>query len=59
MHPFRPVWTLAALTLLVPALGAQSAVPDYSNTERAKVPEGFKSRISDIYPTPEAWRPTR
>ena len=38
------------------AVAAAKVVPDYSGTERAKVPEAFKCRITDIYATPEAWR---
>ena len=33
-----------------------NGIPDYSNTERSKVPEAFKARVSDLYVTPEAWR---
>jgi oligoendopeptidase F len=59
--PFKPGAALPALVLALAAstgLGAQTpgGVPDYSNTERAKVPEVFKARVTDIYPSPEAWR---
>jgi len=30
-------------------------VPDYSNTERKDVPEEYRWRIEDIYPSVEAW----
>jgi len=56
MRITRPTGALTALLLLAPAGLRAQGVPDYSNTERAKVPEVFKSRTSDIYPTAEAWR---
>jgi oligoendopeptidase F len=60
MSAIRSVLSLPALVLVLaagPALPAQagSKVPDYSGTDRSQVPEAFKVRISDIYPTPEAW----
>ncbi len=47
-----------SLALTLAALQAQDAkqVPDYSGTERAQVPEAFKGRFTDIYPSQEAWR---
>lgn len=49
---------LAALGT-TPAFAASAnskTVPDYSQTERGKVPEEFKFRVSDIYPSEQAWR---
>ena len=31
-------------------------IPDYSATDRSEVPEGFKWRITDIFPDEAAWR---
>ena len=33
-----------------------TAIPDYSGTERSEVPETFKWRIADIFPSETAWR---
>jgi oligoendopeptidase F len=30
-------------------------IPNYSQSERSAVPEAFRWRLEDIYPTPEAW----
>lgn len=35
---------------------AQSKIPDYSTTERAKVPDQYKWKVNDIYPNIEAWQ---
>ena len=32
------------------------AIPDFSATARARVPEAFKWRIEDIFPDEPAWR---
>ena len=50
--------SLPALVLVLAAgavCQAQVKVPDYSTTDRAKVPEAFKARITDIYASPAAW----
>ncbi len=52
-------WTLALLLASVssPCLHAQEvSIPDYSNAERSQVPEAFRWRVEDIYPSEEAWR---
>ena len=44
---------------IFPAAGFSSDkknIPDFSATERAKVPEEFKWNISDIFPSVEAWQ---
>ena len=33
-----------------------TVIPDYSGTERSEVPETFKWRIADIFPSETAWR---
>jgi hypothetical protein len=35
---------------------AGKGIPDFSSTERSKVPEAFKARVSDLYPSPAVWR---
>ncbi len=44
--------------LILPTSGFSSSkdIPDFSTTERAKVPEEFKWKISDIFPSVEAWQ---
>ena len=49
---FAPALVFAAGAAL---LAHAPAVPDYSNTERAKVPEAYKARISDLFASPAAW----
>jgi len=49
---FAPALVFAAGTVL---LAQAPAVPDYSSTERAKVPEAFKARIADLFASPGAW----
>ncbi|MCK4891019.1 MAG: oligoendopeptidase F [Candidatus Aminicenantes bacterium] len=44
--------------LILPSSGFSSSknIPDFSTTERDKVPEEFKWNISDIFPSIEAWK---
>lgn len=49
-----PALALALASVPLPA--PSQGVPDYSNTPRSQVPEAFKARFTDIYPSPEAWR---
>ena len=44
------------LTLVAGPVLLGQAVPDYSESARAQVPEAFKVRVADIYPSPEAWK---
>lgn len=55
----RPILAVALSLLLVPGLAGRAApedIPDYSQTERAGVPESLRWRIEDLYPGIEAWR---
>ena len=50
---------VALSLLLVPCLAGRAAsedIPDYSQTERAGVPESLRWRIEDLYPDVGAWR---
>ena len=55
-----PIPCLAALLCagLLPAAqpAADPAIPDYSQTPRAQVPDEFKFRVEDIFPNEAAWR---
>ena len=60
MQPCRTISLLAAL-LCAGRLSAsepahKTIIPDYSQTERAKVPAEFKFNIADLFKTPAAWR---
>jgi len=55
----RTCLAVALSLLLIPGLTGQTAredIPDYSQTERDKVPEALRWRIEDLYPDVEAWR---
>ena len=58
MSLIRSGLSLALVLAACPGLQAQGArkIPDYSGTERAKIPEAFTCRATDIYPSHEAWR---
>ena len=47
---------IAGLVLPAAGFGATKKIPDFSSTERDKVPEEFKWKISDIFPSVEAWQ---
>lgn len=47
---------LLVATFGFPKDAAKSAVPDYSTVERDKVPNEYKWKVEDIYPTVEAWQ---
>jgi len=55
----RPCLAVALSLLLISGLTGQTVqedIPDYSQTERAGVPEALRWRIEDLYPDVEAWR---
>ena len=60
MPTFRPTLSLAALIFAgsLPAAepAAEPGIPDYSQTERAKVPDEFKFNITDLFKDEAAWR---
>ncbi|MEI6654372.1 MAG: hypothetical protein WCP45_06360, partial [Verrucomicrobiota bacterium] len=60
MHPLRPLRLLAVLafTAVLPAAepAAGPGLPDYSQTERAQVPDAFKFNVGDLFKDPAAWR---
>lgn len=60
MNPLRPLLSLAVLTMFGDLPAAESAaepdVPDYSQTERAKVPDEFKFNVADLFKNEAAWR---
>ena len=60
MKLFHPLLPVAALVLTgawsAAALAADPVIPDYSQTERAKVPEEFKFNVADLFKDEAAWR---
>ncbi|MEO0018630.1 MAG: hypothetical protein RLZZ522_1913, partial [Verrucomicrobiota bacterium] len=57
LRPLLPVAALVLTSALPPAVRAADAViPDYSQTERAKVPEEFKFNLADLFKDEAAWR---
>ncbi len=57
LHPILPVAALVFTTALSAAAPeAASAIPDYSQTERAQVPEQFKFNVADLFKDEAAWR---
>jgi oligoendopeptidase F len=51
-----PLCLVLAACLSFAAERPAPAVPDYSQGERAAVPEAFRWRLEDVYPTPAAWQ---
>ncbi len=56
--PILSLFPLPAAILIVGIANPQSSplVPNYSQSERSAVPEAFRWRFEDIYPSSEAWR---
>ena len=60
MNSLSPVLSLAILAyagiLAAAEPAAEPVIPDYSQTERAKVPEAFKFNVTDLFKDEAAWR---
>ena len=54
----RPLFPVLAAFVIMGLASPQSgpAIPNYSQAERSAVPEAFRWRFEDIFPSPEAWR---
>ena len=50
------VMVMGMVRVIPAASHSEKAIPDYSETARADVPEPFKWRIEDLYPSVEAWQ---
>lgn len=50
------VFVFAGLIIPAAGFGSTKNIPDFSTTDRDKVPEKFKWNISDIFPSVEAWK---
>ncbi len=56
LHPLLPLAALFCAGMTHAANTATPDIPDYSQTERAKVPDEFKFNVSDLFKDAEAWR---
>lgn len=60
MNVLCPIAFLAALAcaglLSAAAPATEPSIPDYSQTERAKVPDAFKFNVADLFQDEAAWR---
>lgn len=57
LHPILPFAALAFASAVAAAnTKTADTIPDYSLTERAKVPEEFKFKVGDLFKDPAAWQ---
>ncbi len=50
------IFVIAGFIFPAAGFSSEKNIPDFSTTERSKVPEEFKWNISDIFPSVDAWR---
>ncbi|MCX6878297.1 MAG: oligoendopeptidase F [Verrucomicrobia bacterium] len=56
MNAPRLMHHLAVLVFVGSLSAANSSIPDYSQTERSKVPDEFKFNVTDLFKDEAAWR---
>jgi oligoendopeptidase F len=56
LHPLLPLAALFCGGLACAAKTDPADIPDYSQTERAKVPDEFKFNLNDLFKDADAWR---
>ncbi|MBN8460613.1 MAG: oligoendopeptidase F [Verrucomicrobia bacterium] len=56
LHPLLPVAALLSAGMAFAAPTSAPDIPDYSQTPRSKVPDGFKFNLTDLFKDADAWR---